>query len=64
MSIQEIDNSSLKFLNIPNETNAINLLRCIRGHNMYNLAIYIGEYLISKFPYLLDLKDEYSISAY
>jgi GR25 family glycosyltransferase involved in LPS biosynthesis len=64
MSIQEIDNSSLKFLNTPNENNAINLLRCIRCHNMYNLAIYIGEYLISKFPYLLDLKDEYSISAY
>ena len=62
--IQEVDNLSLKFLNSPSETNAINLLRCIRGHNMYNLAMYIGEYLMTKFPYLLDLKDEYSISAY
>ena len=26
--------------------------------------MYIGEYLMTKFPYLLDLKDEYSISAY
>ena len=62
--IQEVDNLSLKFLNTPNETNAINLLRFVRGQNMYHLSIYLGEYLISKFPYLLDLKDEYSISAY
>ena len=62
--IQEVDNLSLKFVSTPNETNAINLLRFIRGQNMYHLAIYLGEYLISKFPYVLDLKDEYSISAY
>ena len=31
---------------------------------MFALSMYIGEYLMKLFPYVLDLKDEYSISGY
>ena len=62
--IQEVDKLSCIFLKNPNETNAINLLRCIRSNNMFELSMYIGEYLMKLFPYVLDLKDEYSISGY
>lgn len=64
MTIEEIDKLCLEFLKNPIENNAINLLRCIRCNNMFYLTTYIGSYMLKKFPYLLDIKDEYAISAY
>ena len=64
MTIEEIDKLCLEFLKNPIENNAINLLRCIRCSNMFHLTTYIGSYMLKKFPYLLDIKDEYAISAY
>jgi GR25 family glycosyltransferase involved in LPS biosynthesis len=64
MSYEDIEKYSTLFLKNPIETNAINLLRCIRCNNLFHLGIYIGEYLIEKFPFVVDIKDEYSIMAY
>ena len=64
MTIEEIDRLCFEFLKNPVENNAINLLRCIRSNNMFYLTTYIGKYFLKKFPYLLDIKDEYAISAY
>jgi GR25 family glycosyltransferase involved in LPS biosynthesis len=64
MTIEEIDKLCLEFLKNPIENNAINLLRCARSNNMFHLTTYIGKYMLKKFPYLLDVKDEYAISAY
>ena len=49
--IKEVDKLSCNFLKTPSETNAINLLRCIRSNNMFSLSMYIGEYLMKLFPY-------------
>ena len=59
-----IEKLSNNFIINPNVNNAINLLRYFRSLKLFNISIYIGEYMSKLFPYSVDIKDEISICSY
>ena len=55
---------SHKFLDNPNEVNALNILKHTCGNKLYDIGIVMGDFFTRLFPFSLQLMEYYAINAH